>query len=71
VSDLARILAVLGLVALQDPLRSAAASAVRDARAAGLRVRILTGDHPATAHAIAAQLELPDDAVTARVTPNY
>ena len=67
--ELERDHSLLGLVALEDPLRPAAAGAVRDALTAGLRVRILTGDHPATAHAIAAQLGLPDDAVSARVTP--
>jgi magnesium-transporting ATPase (P-type) len=67
--ELERDHSLVGLVALEDPLRPAAAGAVRDALGAGLRVRILTGDHPATAHAIAAQLGLPDDAVFARVTP--
>ncbi|MBK5221215.1 MAG: cation-transporting P-type ATPase [Thermoleophilia bacterium] len=59
----------LGLVALHDPLRPNAAAAVRAARAAGLRVQIVTGDHPATATAIARELELPASAVSARVTP--
>jgi Ca2+-transporting ATPase len=60
---------VLGLVALHDPLRETAQDAVRQARAAGLSVQILTGDHPATARAVAHQLDLPKDAVSARVTP--
>jgi Ca2+-transporting ATPase len=61
---------IVGLVALHDPLRETARDAVRDARAAGLRVQILTGDHPATAGAVARELELPEDAVSARVTPH-
>jgi len=43
----------LGFVTLWDPPRTAAAAAVRDARAAGISVMMLTGDHPATALAIA------------------
>ena len=60
---------VLGLLALHDPLRQTAGEAVRQARRRGLRVQILTGDHPATAGAIARQLDLPESAVSARVTP--
>jgi Ca2+-transporting ATPase len=59
----------LGLIALHDPLRATAPEAVAGARAAGLQVRILTGDHPATAGAIARELGLPEGAVSARVTP--
>ncbi len=66
---LERDLDLLGLVALHDPLRETARGAVRDALAAGLRVEILTGDHPATAAAIGQELGLPADAVHARVTP--
>jgi P-type Ca2+ transporter type 2C len=62
-------LQALGLVALSDPVRPQAAEAVAAARAAGLRVQIITGDHPATAGAIARALDLPADDVHARVTP--
>ena len=55
-------LELVGLVGLQDPLRESAADAVRSAREAGLRIQILTGDHPATAVAIARELELPGEA---------
>jgi calcium-translocating P-type ATPase len=55
----ARGLDVVGLVALQDPLRPAARNAVRAARAAGIDVAMLTGDHPLTAASIAAELGLP------------
>jgi calcium-translocating P-type ATPase len=67
--ELERDLVPLGLVALHDPLRETAAGAVREARAAGLGVQILTGDHPATAKAIARALDVPDESVYARVTP--
>jgi calcium-translocating P-type ATPase len=62
-------LRLLGLVALHDPLRPQAAGAVRDALEAGVDVRILTGDHPATADAIGRELRLSSDAVFARVSP--
>ena len=66
---LERELRVLGLVALQDPLRETAHEAVAEARSAGLRVEMITGDHPLTARAIGRMLGLPDSAVHARVTP--
>jgi P-type Ca2+ transporter type 2C len=49
---------LVGLVGLQDPLRDTAADSVAQARAAGVKVAILTGDHPATAAAIARALGL-------------
>jgi P-type Ca2+ transporter type 2C len=67
--DLEVELVPLGLVALHDPPRETAAIALEEARAAGLRVEMLTGDHPVTAHAIGRSLGLPADAVHARVTP--
>ena len=42
-----------GLVAFADPLRGGVATAVAEAQAAGVRVLMLTGDHPDTARAIA------------------
>jgi magnesium-transporting ATPase (P-type) len=53
-----RGLVLLGLVGLMDPPRDAAISAVADCRAAGIRVKMITGDHAATARAIAARLGL-------------
>lgn len=46
----------LGFVGLVDPLRNEAPDAVARARAAGVDVRMITGDHPDTALAIARQL---------------
>lgn len=60
---------LVGLVALRDPLRDTAPAAIRAALDAGLRVDILTGDHRATGTAVARQLGLPLEAVSARVTP--
>jgi Ca2+-transporting ATPase len=59
----------LGLVALRDPLRPSAAASVRAGLDAKIDVRILTGDHPATAEAIGHELGLAPDAVFARVSP--
>ncbi|HZD87501.1 MAG TPA: cation-transporting P-type ATPase [Gaiellaceae bacterium] len=67
--DLERDLDLVGLVALHDPLRPDAGNAVSEALAAGLRVDILTGDHPATAKAIGQELSLPESAIHARITP--
>ena len=59
----------LGIVGLVDPLRPEAAESIREARAEGLEVRMLTGDHPRTAAAIGAQLGLQENEVVARCTP--
>jgi len=53
----------LGLVALADPLRADVPPAVAQCRAAGIRVLMITGDHPRTAQAIARQAGLDADAV--------
>jgi len=49
-------LTLLGLLALVDPPRTEAADAVSECRTAGIRVKMITGDHAVTAKAIAAQL---------------
>ncbi|WP_306391882.1 cation-translocating P-type ATPase [Telluria beijingensis] len=48
-----------GLVAFDDPLRADIPAAVAQCRAAGIRVLMITGDHPQTAQAIARQAGLP------------
>jgi magnesium-transporting ATPase (P-type) len=55
-------LTLIGLVGLIDPLRPESKAAVAGCRAAGIRVAMLTGDHPATAFAIASELELVSSA---------
>ena len=45
----------IGLIGLADPLRPEVPAAVAECRAAGVRVVMITGDHPRTAGAIAAQ----------------
>jgi magnesium-transporting ATPase (P-type) len=74
-ADAERELVLLGLVALEDPPRHGAAEALAACRRAGIRVAMVTGDHPATARAIAREVglvgteelvvigsELPEDA---------
>jgi magnesium-transporting ATPase (P-type) len=53
-------LELLGLLGLEDPPRPSAPDAIAACRRAGIRVAMVTGDHPATAKAIAAQVGLLD-----------
>lgn len=55
-----------GLVGFQDPLRPGVVEAVAQCRSAGIRVIMITGDHPETARVIArsAQLANPDSVMT-------
>jgi magnesium-transporting ATPase (P-type) len=49
-------LTLLGLIGLHDPPRDGIGAALAAARAAGIKLAMLTGDHPATALAIARQI---------------
>ncbi|MCU0956677.1 MAG: HAD-IC family P-type ATPase [Hydrogenophaga sp.] len=53
-------LTLLGLVGIIDPPRQEAIEAVAQCRAAGIRVKMITGDHGVTASAIARQLGMGD-----------
>jgi magnesium-transporting ATPase (P-type) len=58
---------LLGFVALLDPIRPEVPDAIACCREAGISVRMVTGDHPATALTIAARLGIgrgKDDVVT-------
>ena len=57
-ATLERGLTFLGLVGLIDPPRAEAIAAVAECRAAGIRVKMITGDHAGTAAAIGAQIGL-------------
>jgi len=50
----------IGLIGLADPPRASARAAIAKARAAGVETMMITGDHPATATAIALELGLID-----------
>ncbi len=54
-------LVLLGIAGLIDPPREEAIHAVAQCRAAGIRVVMITGDHAATATAIAARLGMGED----------
>jgi len=55
----------LGLVALADPLRPGVPGVIRECRAAGIKVVMVTGDYPATAGAIARQAGLDHAGIVA------
>ncbi len=52
----------LGLVGLNDPVRPDVPQAIAECQAAGIRVVMMTGDHPATAISVAKQAGLSTDA---------
>src|SRR5574343_923051 len=60
-------LTLIGLVAMIDPPRKAVIAAIRNCHSAGIRVKMITGDHAATALAIARQIGLKaEHALTGR-----
>lgn len=56
--ELERDLELLGLLGFEDPPRPGARAALEACRRAGIRVAMVTGDHPATARAVAAEVGL-------------
>ena len=60
-----RDLTIFGLLGFQDPLRPEVPDAVRDCQRAGIRIKMITGDHALTAHAVAeaAGILHEDDAI--------
>jgi len=65
-SDVESDLVMLGMFGLIDPPREEAIEAVEACYQAGIRVKMITGDHSVTARAIAQQLKLAnyDDVIT-------
>ena len=51
-------LELLGLIGLQDPPRAEAKASIAACRSAGIKLAMITGDHPSTAQAIAEQVGL-------------
>ncbi|MCQ8103649.1 cation-transporting P-type ATPase [Methylomonas sp. SURF-2] len=60
--DLDEGLVFLGLFGLIDPPRPEAVAAIKECQTAGIRVKMITGDHEITACAIAGQLNLQNTA---------
>ena len=54
-------LTFMGMVAFIDPIRKEAVSSINDCRRAGIKVLMITGDHPLTAFSIAKDLKLTND----------
>ena len=59
-TDIDGHLTLVGLIGLIDPPRAEAIDAVAECHAAGIRVKMITGDHAATARAIAGRIGLKD-----------
>ena len=59
--DVADDVEILGIIGFIDPPRPETATAIIQCRTAGIAVKMITGDHVATALAIARQLNLADD----------
>ncbi len=62
--DLVDDLTLLAMVGIVDPPRPEAKVAIAECRAAGIRVRMITGDHATTAAAIARELGIEGEAIT-------
>ncbi|MDR3476756.1 MAG: heavy metal translocating P-type ATPase [Gammaproteobacteria bacterium] len=58
---------IIGIIAIADPIKLDSKKAIEDLQAMGLKVIMMTGDHVATAHAIASEVGIQD--VLAEVSP--
>lgn len=54
-------LTFMGMVGFIDPIRKEVVSSIDECRSAGIKVLMITGDHPLTAFSIAKELKLTDD----------
>jgi P-type Ca2+ transporter type 2C len=64
-ADVEQALVWLGVVGMIDPPRPEARASVDEARRAGVRPILITGDHPVTAKAIATELGISDEGARA------
>ncbi len=65
--DAERDLELLGIVGLEDPPRNGIAESIKACRKAGIKIAIVTGDHPTTALAVAREVGLVGVAGTALI----
>lgn len=56
-----RELTFLGLLIFSDPVRTSVREAVGECQSAGIEIKMLTGDHPVTAHAVADEIGMDHD----------
>ena len=63
-ADVSNDATFIGLIGLIDPPREEALAAIRECQSAGIDVKMITGDHPATAEAIARELKLAHEPKT-------
>ncbi len=52
----------IGLIILEDPIRAEVPKAIKECKEAGIRVIMITGDHPATARSIGNQIGMDSNA---------
>jgi magnesium-transporting ATPase (P-type) len=66
--DIEGTLTLLGMTGMMDPPRAEAIAAVEECHGAGIRVKMITGDHAKTAVAIAKKIDLknPEQVLTGR-----
>ncbi|HEY7755669.1 MAG TPA: cation-translocating P-type ATPase [Actinomycetota bacterium] len=62
--DLVQDLTLLAMVGIVDPPRAEAKDAIAECKSAGIRVRMITGDHATTAGAIGSELGIEGRAIT-------
>jgi magnesium-transporting ATPase (P-type) len=62
-NDVQHGLSLIGLVAMMDPPREDAIAAVQSCQAAGIQIKMITGDHSHTAAAIAEKMGMPSTVI--------